>query len=125
MIAVLFEVTPLPGQEARYFDIAAMLREHLQAIDGFVSVERFQSLTRPGTYLSLSYWRDEAAVRVWRNQTDHRAGQAEGRAAVFADYRIRVAQVLRDYTQTQRHEAPQDSNAALLAPPLSPHHPPA
>jgi heme-degrading monooxygenase HmoA len=120
MIAVLFEVTPLPGQEARYFDIAAMLREHLQVIDGFVSVERFQSLTRPGTYLSLSYWRDEAAVRAWRNQTDHRTGQAEGRAAVFADYRIRVAQVLRDYTQTQRSEAPDDSKATLLAPHSSP-----
>lgn len=125
MIAVLFEVTPLPGQEARYFDIAATLREHLQAIDGFVSVERFQSLTRPGTYLSLSYWRDEAAVRAWRNQGDHRTGQMEGRAAVFADYRIRVAQVLRDYTQNQRGEAPHDSNAALLAPPQSPHYPPA
>jgi len=116
MIAVLFEVTPLPGQEARYFDIAAALREPLQAVDGFVSVERFQSLTRPGTYLSLSYWRDEAAVRAWRNQTEHRAGQAEGRAAVFADYRIRVAHVLRDYTQTHRDEAPHDSNVALLAP---------
>lgn len=125
MIAVLFEVTPLPGQETRYFDIAATLREHLQTIDGFESVERFQSLTRPGTYLSLSYWRDEAAVRAWRNQADHRSGQAEGRAAVFADYRIRVAQVLRDYTQTQRDEAPHDSNAALLTPPHSPHHPPA
>jgi heme-degrading monooxygenase HmoA len=116
MIAVLFEVTPLPGQEARYFDIAAMLREQLQAIDGFVSVERFQSLTRPGTYLSLSYWRDESAVRAWRNQGDHRTGQAEGRAAVFADYRIRVAQVLRDYTHIQRSEAPFDSKVALLAP---------
>lgn len=116
MIAVLFEVTPLPGQEARYFDIAATLREHLAVIDGFVSVERFQSLTRPGTYLSLSYWRDEAAVRAWRNQADHRAGQEEGRAAVFADYRIRVAQVLRDYTLAQRSEAPHDSNAALHVP---------
>jgi heme-degrading monooxygenase HmoA len=116
MIAVLFEVTPLPGQAARYFDIAASLREHLQAVDGFVSVERFQSLIRPGTYLSLSYWRDEAAVLAWRNQTDHRTGQAQGRAAVFADYRIRVAQVLRDYTQTLREEAPNDSNAALLVP---------
>jgi heme-degrading monooxygenase HmoA len=121
MIAVLFEVTPLPGQETRYFEIAAMLREHLAAVDGFVSVERFQSLTRPGTYLSLSYWSDEAAVRAWRNQADHREGQAEGRAAVFAHYRIRVAQVLRDYTDTQRSEAPTDSNAALHAP----HTPPA
>lgn len=120
MIAVLFEVTPLPGQEARYFEVAAMLREHLLAMDGFVSVERFQSLTRPGTYLSLSYWRDEAAVRAWRNQTDHREGQAEGRDAVFASYRIRVAQVLRDYTDIHRAEAPHDSNAALHVPQASP-----
>ncbi|WP_342617420.1 antibiotic biosynthesis monooxygenase [Rhodoferax sp. GW822-FHT02A01] len=113
MIAVIFEVTPLQGMEQRYFDIAVELRESLQDIDGFVSVERFQSLTRPGTYLSLSYWRDEEAVRSWRRQTNHRAGQAEGRARVFADYRIRVAQVVRDYTQTVRDQAPHDSNLAL------------
>ena len=117
MIAVIFEVTLLPGQEARYFEIAATLGEQLERMDGFVWVERFQSLTRPGSYLSLSYWRDEAAVRAWRNQGEHRAGQAQGRAAVFADYRIRVAQVLRDYTLTQRSEAPHDSNAVLLVPP--------
>lgn len=121
MIAVIFEVTTLPGQEARYFEIAATLREQLEQLDGFVSVERFQSLTRPGSYLSLSYWRDEAAVRAWRIQSGHRAGQAQGRAAVFADYRIRVAQVLRDYTLAQRGEAPPDSNAALLVPPVSAH----
>lgn len=115
MIAVLFEVTPLAGQEARYFDIAAQLREQLAGMEGFVSVERFQSLSRPGTYLSLSYWRDEAAVQAWRQQAAHRAGQSEGRAAVFADYRIRVAQVLRDYTATDRQQAPADSNSALGA----------
>jgi len=120
MIAVLFEVTPLPGQEARYFDMAATLREHLQAIDGFVSVERFQSLTRPGTYLSLSYWRDEAAVCAWRNQTHHRHGQAHGRDVVFASYHIRVVQVLRDYTETQRSQAPSDSNTALHLHPTPP-----
>lgn len=117
MIAVIFEVTPLPGQEARYLEVAATLREHLEAMDGFVSVERFQSLSRPGSYLSLSFWRDEAAVRAWRNHADHRAGQAEGRATVFADYRIRVAQVVRDYTFTQRDEAPHDANVALLVHP--------
>jgi heme-degrading monooxygenase HmoA len=112
MIAVIFEVTPLPGQEARYFDIAAQLREDLAGMDGFVSVERFQSLSRPGSYLSLSFWRDEAAVQAWRNQEAHRAGQSEGRVAVFADYRIRVAEVLRDYTATDRQQAPADSNTA-------------
>ena len=113
MIAVIFEVTPLSGQEARYFEIASTLREQLAQMDGFVSVERFQSLSRPGSYLSLSYWRDEAAVQAWRNQGAHRVGQQEGRADVFADYRIRVAQVLRDYSMDQRSEAPPDSNAAL------------
>ncbi|MDT8989971.1 antibiotic biosynthesis monooxygenase [Curvibacter sp. APW13] len=114
MIAVIFEVTPLSGQESRYFDIAATLREQLAPMDGFVSVERFQSLSRPGTYLSLSYWRDEAAVQAWRNHGAHRTGQQEGRATVFADYRIRVAQVLRDYTLRERQQAPADANAALL-----------
>jgi len=116
MIAVIFEVEPLKGKEDRYFEIAAGLREQLSAMDGFLSVERFQSLTRPGIFLSMSYWRDEASVQGWRSYAEHRAGQMEGRDSVFADYRIRVAQVVRDYTQTRRDQAPQDSNAALLAP---------
>jgi heme-degrading monooxygenase HmoA len=114
MIAVIFEVTPLPGQAQRYFDIAAALRAELEQIDGFVSVERFRSLTRPETYLSLSYWRDEDAVRRWRNQAQHRQGQREGRETVFASYRIRVAQVLRDYGLDERAQAPADSNDTLL-----------
>ncbi|HEV8692045.1 MAG TPA: antibiotic biosynthesis monooxygenase, partial [Ideonella sp.] len=105
MITVLFEVTPLPGRADRYFEIAAALAGELQQIDGFVSVERFESLTRPGSYLSLSTWRDEEAVRRWRNTAAHRAGQREGREAVFASYRIRVAQVLRDYSATERDQA--------------------
>ena len=117
MIAVIFEVRPLAGQAARYFEIAAALREQLERIDGFVSVARYQSLSDPGEYLSLSFWRDEAAVQAWRQHGQHRVGQAEGRAAVFADYRIRVAQVLRDYTLSQRSEAPADANACLLPPP--------
>jgi heme-degrading monooxygenase HmoA len=114
MITVLFEVTPLPGRAERYFEIAAALADELRRIDGFISVERFESLTRPGSYLSLSTWRDEEAVRAWRNTAHHRTGQREGRDAVFASYRIRVAQVLRDYTATERAEAPADSNHALL-----------
>ena len=117
MIAVIFEVTPLPGQAPRYFEIAAALREHLERMVGFVSVARYQSLADPGQYLSLSFWRDEAAVQAWRHHGEHRAGQPEGRAAVFADYRIRVAQVLRDYTLSERSEAPADANAFLLPPP--------
>lgn len=114
MITVLFEVTPRPGQAPRYFEIAAALAAELPKIDGFVSVERFESLSRPGSYLSLSTWRDEEAVRAWRNQAAHRAGQREGRDSVFASYRIRVAQVLRDYSLDERAEAPADSNATLL-----------
>lgn len=114
MLAVVFEVTPLPGRAQRYFDIAAALRPELERIDGFVAVERFQSLTRPDVYLSLSWWRDEAAIAAWRNTACHRSGQAEGREAVFADYRIRVMSCLRDYGMHDRAHAPADSNIALL-----------
>ncbi len=114
MLAVLFEVTPRPGLAQRYFDIAADLRPALEAIDGFVSVERFQSLGRPDVFLSLSYWRSEAAISVWRNQACHRGGQREGRESVFSEYRIRVVSVERDYSLHNRAEAPLDSNAVLL-----------
>jgi heme-degrading monooxygenase HmoA len=114
MLTVIFEVTPKPGQAGRYFEIAAELAAALRRVDGFVSVERFESVSQPGSFLSLSTWRDEAAVHAWRNQALHRQGQREGRDAVFASYRIRVAQVLRDYTLDARDEAPADSNAVLL-----------
>lgn len=114
MLAVVFEVTPLPGRAQRYFDIAAALRPELERIDGFIAVERFESLARPGVYLSLSWWRDEAAITAWRNTVCHRAGQAEGRQAVFADYRIRVMTCVRDYGMHDREHAPADSNVALL-----------
>ncbi|MFZ5547314.1 MAG: antibiotic biosynthesis monooxygenase family protein [Pseudomonadota bacterium] len=115
MLTVIFEVTPKPGQANRYFEIAAALAAELQKIDGFMSVERFESVSRPGRFLSLSTWRDEAAVRAWRNQALHRSGQREGRDTVFESYRIRVAQVLRDYSLDERRDqAPADSNAALL-----------
>ena len=113
MFAVLFEVTPLSGQAGRYFDIAAELRTELQGTAGFVSVERFQSLTRPHVFLSLSYWDSEDAIRAWRNHTCHREGQREGRASVFADYRIRVVSVVRDYSLRGRAEAPPDSRAVF------------
>lgn len=100
MIVVVFEVTMNAGREAEYFDLAAALRKDLEAVDGFISVERFESLATKGKYLSLSTWRDEAAVRAWREQADHRMAQARGKGGIFADYRIRVAQVLRDYTMT-------------------------
>ncbi len=109
MIAVIFEVEPLSGKAESYFQIAADLRERLAEIDGFVSVERFESLSRPGVYLSLSYWRDEAAARQWRNIEEHRAAQSEGSSSVFRNYRIRVAQVVRDYGMNDRAQAPADA----------------
>jgi heme-degrading monooxygenase HmoA len=112
MIAVIFEVWPATGKTDRYLDLAASLREELQGIDGFLSVERFCSLTDPGKLLSLSFWRDEDAVREWRNRAAHRAVQAEGRAGVFRDYRLRIAGVVRDYGMNDRDEAPGDSRAA-------------
>ena len=112
MIAVIFEVQPRPGQKQAYLDAAASLRPLLDRIDGFISIERFESLTNPGKILSLSYWRDEDAVRTWRNVEPHRRIQNAGRQAIFAEYRLRVAQVLRDYGMNDRAEAPVDSRAA-------------
>jgi heme-degrading monooxygenase HmoA len=111
MIAVIFEVWPRPERRQEYLDIAAALRRHLEAIDGFISVERFESLSEPGKLLSLSFWRDEAAVEAWRNLAAHRSAQGRGRAEVFADYRLRIAGVIRDYGMTDRAEVPDDSRA--------------
>jgi heme-degrading monooxygenase HmoA len=115
MIAVLFEVSPAEGQRELYLDLAAALRPELEMMDGFVSIERFESLTRPGRILSLSFWRDEAAVTGWRNSPSHRTSQAQGRSGVFEDYRLRVATVARDYGLGDRDQAPEDSRAALRA----------
>ncbi|RJS15373.1 antibiotic biosynthesis monooxygenase [Corallococcus sp. H22C18031201] len=109
MIAVIFEVEPAPGRKNSYLDLGAQLLPTLRQIDGFVSVERFQSLTNPDKLLSLSFFRDEAAVLAWRNTMAHREAQALGRAGVFAGYRLRVAHVLRDYGMHERAEAPNDS----------------
>src|SRR6202158_3291027 len=111
MIAVIFEVWPANGRKDDYLGIAASLRADLDSIDGFISVERFQSLTDPKKLLSLSFWRDEDAVKTWRNHIAHRAGQKKGRIGIFADYRLRIAAVPRDYGLTDRAEAPKDSRA--------------
>jgi heme-degrading monooxygenase HmoA len=97
MIAVIFEVDPAPGRTQEYFDRAASLRDAAEGIDGFISVERFQSLTTGGRYVSLSFWRDEAAVEAWQRHVGHQAAQADGKGGIFSDYRIRVARVERDY----------------------------
>ncbi|WP_068299994.1 antibiotic biosynthesis monooxygenase [Pararhodobacter sp. CCB-MM2] len=107
MIAVIFEVEPAEGQHEVYLDLAAALRPQLAQIDGFISVERFQSLTNPGKMLSLSFFRDEAAVARWREVSAHQSAQGRGRGGVFKDYRLRVAGVIRDYGLNDRAEAPQ------------------
>lgn len=111
MIAVIFEVWPAAGRKDDYLEIAATLRAELTKIDGFVSVERFQSLSDPNKLLSLSFWRDEDAVKKWRNHSKHRESQVKGRTAIFADYRLRIAATIRDYSMNERTEAPDDSLA--------------
>jgi len=111
MIAVIFEVVPAPGRKQEYLDLAAELRPALEKIDGFISIERFASLTNEGKILSLSVWRDEEAVKRWRQLEAHRAAQAKGRGGIFADYRLRVATVIRDYGMFERGEVPSDSRA--------------
>jgi heme-degrading monooxygenase HmoA len=111
MIAVIFEVEPAEGRREAYLGIAANLRPLLDGIDGFISIERFQSLADENRILSLSFWRDEAAVKAWRNTEEHRQAQAAGRGGIFAGYRLRIAHVVRDYGLDERAEAPADSRA--------------
>lgn len=113
MIAVIFEVEPAAGRKDQYLAIAAGLRPLLDGIDGFISVERFQSLSDPARILSLSFWRDEEAVKAWRTTEEHRQAQAAGRGGIFAGYRLRIAHVVRDYGLDERREqAPADSRLA-------------
>ncbi|WP_146346438.1 antibiotic biosynthesis monooxygenase family protein [Phaeobacter marinintestinus] len=111
MIAIIFEVEPAEGQMDHYLDVAAAMRPLAEQVDGFLGVERFQSLTNPEKLLSLSFFRDEAAVTQWRALAEHRGAQAKGRGGIFAGYRLRVAQVIRDYGMDDRAAAPADSRA--------------
>lgn len=113
MFAVIFEVYPKIEGKEEYLKIAADLRRFLENRDGFISIERFQSLSEEGKILSLSFWHDEAAIEKWRNLLEHRAAQKKGKESLFHSYRIRVAQVVRDYTESDRNEAPPDSNDLL------------
>lgn len=112
MIAVIFEVEPAEGHKDEYLDIAAEMRPMLDKVDGFISVERFQSLTDPRKVLSLSFFEDEAAIMRWRTLNAHRGAQAKGRGGVFTDYRLRIASVVRDYGMFDRKQAPSDSRKA-------------
>ena len=109
MIAVIFEFSADPGRRQEYLDLAAGMNAAVKDFDGFISIERFQSLSTPDKYVSLSFWRDEEAVRKWRNMQKHREAQKKGRAGIFSSYRLRIAQVLRDYTMDERAQAPADS----------------
>lgn len=109
MIAVIFEVSPKDEEKQEYLDIAAHLRPRLDKIDGFISIERFESLSTPGKILSLSFWSDEKAIEAWRQMEEHRAAQVKGRATIFKDYRLRIAGVVRDYGMFAREQAPLDS----------------
>ena len=109
MIAVIFEAIPAPGKWDEYLDIAVGLKPELSKIEGFISIERFQSISNPEKVLSLSFWKDEESIAEWRNVELHRMAQQAGRKAVFDDYRLRVATVLRDYGMNERTQAPYDS----------------
>ncbi|GHO49352.1 antibiotic biosynthesis monooxygenase family protein [Ktedonospora formicarum] len=109
MIAVIFEVCPKDEHKQTYLDIAAHLKPQLSEIDGFLSIERFESLSTPGKILSLSFWRDEKAIQEWRQREEHRSAQARGRATLFQDYRLRIASIVRDYGMFEREQAPLDS----------------
>ncbi len=112
MIAVIFESWPKPGKAQTYLDMGAALASHLDNLDGFISIERFQSVVDPGKLLAISFWRDEAAVENWRKNDIHRAIQSKSREAVFDDYRLRVAAVIRDDTISSREQTPGDSREA-------------
>jgi heme-degrading monooxygenase HmoA len=112
MIAVIFEVTPETAYRDAYLEAAARLKPLVEKIDGFISVERFESLANPGKLVSLQYWRDEAALEAWRRLPEHRAMQKVGREKYFRDYRLCVAEVIRDYGKSARDETPADSKAA-------------
>lgn len=109
MVAVIFEVVPHPERKQQYLDAAATLRPELDELEGFISIERFQSLTTPGKLLALSFWRDEESVARWRGIDGHREAQTMGRTALFQEYRLRVAAVVRDYGMGDRDQAPADS----------------
>ena len=109
MVAVIFEAVPAEGKKDEYFAIAEKLRPELNKIPGFISIERFQSVSNPGKILSLSFWKDEESVTQWRSVEMHRQAQAKGRRSVFSDYRLRVAHVVRDYGMNERAQAPADS----------------
>ena len=102
MIAVIFQVKPNDGRAGDYFELAGGLKPEVEAIDGFISVERLESVSEPGKFVSLSFWRDAAAVEAWRTHAGHELAQARGKDEIFSDFRISVTEVMRDYTMADR-----------------------
>ena len=111
MVAVIFEFTPAPGRFPDYMALVETLKPELAKADGFISLERFESITTRGKFVSLQFWRDEESVTKWRNLQKHREAQKKGRGGIFASYRLRIARVIRDYTMDDRAQAPADSVA--------------
>ena len=109
MITVIFEFTPVQGRFPEYLELVETLKEDLAKAEGFISLERFESITSKGKYVSLQYWKDEESLRAWRNLQKHREAQKKGRAGIFKSYRIRIASVLRDYEMDKRDQVPRDS----------------
>jgi len=109
VIAVIFEFTPAEGRFPDYMELVGTLKADLERAEGFISLERFESITTKGKFVSLQFWRDEEAVHKWRNLQRHREAQAKGRAGIFKSYRLRIASVVRDYTEDERSQAPEDS----------------
>ena len=111
MIAVIFEFTPREGRFPEYMELVGQLKPELDKAEGFISLERFESITTPGKFVSLQFWQDEESVKKWRNVQKHREAQAKGRRGIFSGYRLRICQVIRDYGLDERGEAPRDSVA--------------
>ncbi len=112
-IVVLFEVTPTKEGMEKYLELASMLKPMLSGFDGFISAERFQSLNNEGKLLSMNVWENEEAIEKWRNTLSHRMSQLEGKNKLFESYKITVCNTIREYSNTDRKNAPQDSNKAL------------
>lgn len=109
MIAVIFESWPKHGRGETYLEMGQRMMSLVEGFDGFISIERFESVVQPGKFVALSFWRDEAAVTAWRNVVEHRQIQRGSRNGVFEDYRLRVASVTRDYSMHDRIQTPHDS----------------
>ncbi len=98
MIGLFFEVLPKAGREETYFEMARLLRPELDKHDGLVFIDRYRSLSTGGLILSHQLWSSEECLIRWRENTKHKTVQRAGREQHFADYRLRVARLIREWT---------------------------